>query len=162
MRTLGVNRASLGVQDVNPLVQAAIGRWQPMQDVEAAVGRLRAAGIQNLNFDLIYGLPLQTPASLRKTCEIVATLSPDRIACYGYAHMPRLKANQRRIDETTLPGIEERIDQAEIIAEEFLRRGYRRSASIILQSPATRSPAPRRRGGFTAISRAIRMTEERP
>ena len=114
------------MQDVNPLVQAAIGRWQPMQDVEAAVGRLRAAGIQNLNFDLIYGLPLQTIASLRKTCEIVAMLSPDRIACYGYAHMPRLKANQRRIDETTLPGIEERIDQAEIIAEEFLRRGYRK------------------------------------
>ena len=126
LRTLGVNRASLGVQDVNPLVQAAIGRWQPIQDVESAVGRLRAAGIQNLNFDLIYGLPLQTTASLRKTCEIVATLSPDRIACYGYAHMPRLKANQRRIDETTLPGIEERIDQAEIIAEEFLRRGYRK------------------------------------
>ena len=100
LRTLGVNRASLGVQDVNPLVQAAIGRWQPMQDVEAAVGRLRAAGIQNLNFDLIYGLPLQTTASLRKTCEIVAMLSPDRIACYGYAHMPRLKANQRRIDES--------------------------------------------------------------
>jgi oxygen-independent coproporphyrinogen-3 oxidase len=124
--TLGVNRASLGVQDVNPLVQAAIGRWQPMQDVESAVARLRAAGIQNLNFDLIYGLPLQTTASLRKTCEIVATLSPDRIACYGYAHMPRLKANQRRIDASTLPGIEERIDQAGIIAEEFLRQGYQK------------------------------------
>ena len=126
LRTLGVNRASLGVQDVNPLVQTAIGRWQPMQDVEAAVARLRAAGIHNLNFDLIYGLPLQTTTSLSKTCEIVATLLPDRIACYGYAHMPRLKANQRRINESTLPGIEERIDQAGIIAEEFLRRGYRK------------------------------------
>lgn len=121
---LGVNRVSLGVQDVNPLVQAAIGRWQPMQDVETAVTRLRAAGIRNLNFDLIYGLPLQTVASLRKTCEIVAAISPDRIACYGYAHMPRLKANQRRIDENTLPGVEERIDQAAAIAEEFLRRGF--------------------------------------
>ena len=126
MRTLGVNRVSLGVQDVNPLVQTAIGRWQPMQDVEAAVSRLRAAGIHNLNFDLIYGLPLQTTTSLSKTCEIVATLLPDRIACYGYAHMPRLKANQRRINESTLPGIEERIDQAGIIAEEFLRQGYRK------------------------------------
>ena len=64
LKELGVNRASLGVQDVNPLVQAAIGRWQPMRDVEAAVLRLRAAGIGNLNFDLIYGLPLQTIASL--------------------------------------------------------------------------------------------------
>lgn len=123
---LGVNRASLGVQDVNPLVQAAIGRWQPMQQVEAAVGRLRDAGIQNLNFDLIYGLPLQTVASLQKTCDIVAAMLPDRIACYGYAHVPRMKANQRRIDESTLPGIEERIDQAGIIAEEFLHRGYRK------------------------------------
>ena len=124
LKVLGVNRASLGVQDVNPLVQAAIGRWQPMQDVEAAVTRLCSAGIQNLNFDLIYGLPLQTIASLRKTCEIVAALLPDRIACYGYAHLPRLKANQRRIDQSTLPDIEERIDQAGVIAEEFLRLGF--------------------------------------
>jgi oxygen-independent coproporphyrinogen III oxidase len=124
LKELGVNRASLGVQDVNPLVQVAIGRWQPMQSVEAAVTWLREAGIRNLNFDLIYGLPLQTTASLRRTCEIVAALQPDRIACYGYAHMPRLKANQRRIDESTLPDVEERIDQAGIIAEEFLRRGF--------------------------------------
>jgi oxygen-independent coproporphyrinogen III oxidase len=124
LKELGVNRASLGVQDVNPLVQVAIGRWQPMQSVEAAVTWLREAGIRNLNFDLIYGLPLQTTASLRRTCEIVAALQPDRIACYGYAHMPRLKANQRRIDESTLPDVEERIDQAGIIAEEFLRHGF--------------------------------------
>jgi len=124
LEELGVNRVSLGVQDVNPLVQAAIGRWQPMRDVEAAVFRLRAAGIGKLNFDLIYGLPLQTIASLRKTCETVAMLSPDRIACYGYAHMPRLKANQRLIDEKALPGVEERIDQASAIAEEFQRHGF--------------------------------------
>ncbi|MGE9008596.1 oxygen-independent coproporphyrinogen III oxidase [Leptospira interrogans] len=124
LNALDVNRASLGVQDVNPRVQAAIGRWQPMQDVAAAVLRLRAAGIANLNFDLIYGLPLQTVTSLRKTCEIVAMLSPDRIACYGYAHMPRLKANQRLIDEETLPGAEDRIDQAAAIAEELQRDGF--------------------------------------
>jgi oxygen-independent coproporphyrinogen III oxidase len=121
---LGVNRVSLGVQDVNPRVQAAIGRWQPMRDVTAAVLRLRAAGIRNFNVDLIYGLPLQTVASLRQTCEEIAMLSPDRIACYGYAHMPRLKANQRLIDEKTLPGAEERIDQAAAIAEELGRHGF--------------------------------------
>jgi oxygen-independent coproporphyrinogen-3 oxidase len=126
LKQLGINRASLGVQDVNPRVQAAIARWQPMQDVAAAVLRLRANGIGNLNFDLIYGLPLQTTTSLQKTCRIVAELSPDRIACYGYAHMPRLKANQRRIDENTLPSLEERIDQAETIAEEFLRHGFQK------------------------------------
>jgi oxygen-independent coproporphyrinogen-3 oxidase len=124
LKELGINRASLGVQDVNPLVQVAIGRWQPMQSVEAAVTRLRDAGICHLNFDLIYGLPLQTTASLRKTCDIVAALQPDRIACYGYAHMPRLKANQRRIDESTLPDVEARIDQAGIIAGEFVRHGF--------------------------------------
>ena len=161
LKELGVNRASLGVQDVNPLVQAAIGRWQPMRDVEAAVLRLRAAGIGNLNFDLIYGLPLQTIASLRKTCEIVAMLSPDRIACYGYAHMPRLKANQRRIDESTLPGVEERIDQAEAIAEEFQRTAFSRSASIILRGRTTRWRGPRCRDGCIAISRAIPTTAGR-
>jgi oxygen-independent coproporphyrinogen III oxidase len=123
---LGVNRASLGVQDVNPLVQAAIGRCQPMHDVETAVARLRRAGILNLNFDLIYGLPLQTTASLRKTCAIVAALSPDRIACYGYAHMPYLKANQRRIDERALPDVDQRLDQAAIIADEFIGRGFQK------------------------------------
>jgi oxygen-independent coproporphyrinogen-3 oxidase len=124
LKELGVSRASLGVQDVNPQVQLAIGRWQPIRDVEAAVTHLRTAGIRNLNFDLIYGLPLQTTASLRKTCEIAASLAPDRVACYGYAHMPRLKANQRRIDEKTLPDVEERIDQADAIAEGFLRHGF--------------------------------------
>src|SRR3954447_18375743 len=124
LKELGLNRTSLGVQDVNPLVQVAIGRWQPMQSVEPAVTRLRDAGICHLNFDLIYGLPLQTTASLRKTCDIVAALQPDRIACYVYAHMPRLKANQRRIDESTLPDVEARIDQAGIIAGEFVRHGF--------------------------------------
>ena len=103
---LGITRASLGIQDINPLVQAAIGRLQPLVRVEAAVKRLRRAGIGNLSFDLMYGLPLQTLESIRKTCASVAALSPDRIACFGYAHLPRLKANQRRIDEAraSLPG----------------------------------------------------------
>jgi oxygen-independent coproporphyrinogen III oxidase len=121
---LGITRASLGIQDVNPLVQAAIGRLQPLVVVEAAVERLRSAGIGNLNFDLMYGLPLQTLDSIRKTCAIVCRMAPDRIACFGYAHLPRLKANQRRIDETLLPSQDQRIDQAEVIAEELVRFGY--------------------------------------
>ena len=121
---LQVNRASLGIQDVNPAVQAAIGRLQPLQVVEAAVARLRSAGIHHLNFDLIYGLPLQTVESLRKTCATVVALAPDRIAYYGYAHIPERKANQRLIDAATLPGAEERFDQAELLANEFRDRGY--------------------------------------
>jgi oxygen-independent coproporphyrinogen III oxidase len=88
LAALGVNRASLGVQDVNPLVQAAIGRLQPLSMVEAAVDRLRGAGIGNLSFDLMYGLPMQTVESIQKTCALVAAMSPDRIACFGYAHLP--------------------------------------------------------------------------
>jgi oxygen-independent coproporphyrinogen-3 oxidase len=121
---LGITRASLGIQDINPLVQAAIGRLQPLVMVEAAVMRLRRAGIGNLSFDLMYGLPLQTLESIRKTCASVAALSPSRIACFGYAHLPRLKANQRRIDETELPSQDQRIDQADLIASELARHGY--------------------------------------
>lgn len=121
---LGVNRVSLGVQDVNPAVQAAIGRLQPVGVVEAAVARLRAAGIDDINFDLIYGLPLQTVESLQKTCEIVAAMAPDRIAYYGYAHIPERKANQRQIDSSTLPGAEERFAQAAAIAAAFTASGY--------------------------------------
>ncbi len=121
---LGITRASLGIQDINPLVQAAIGRLQPLVRVEAAVKRLRRAGIGNLSFDLMYGLPLQTLELIRKTCASVAALSPGRIACFGYAHLPRLKANQRRIDEKELPSQDQRIDQADLIASELARHGY--------------------------------------
>ncbi len=126
LAALGVTRASLGVQDINPLVQAAIGRLQPLATVEAAVDRLRSAGIRSLSFDLMYGLPMQTIESIRKTCASVLSMSPDRIACFGYAHLPRLRANQRRIDEATLPSQDQRIDQADVIAEELACDGYRK------------------------------------
>src|SRR6185312_13915607 len=71
---LGVTRASLGVQDVNPLVQVAIGRIQPLSVIGSAVKRLRSAGIGNLNFDLLYGLPMQTLESVRKTCALVSAM----------------------------------------------------------------------------------------
>jgi len=122
---LGITRASLGVQDVNPLVQAAIGRLQPLAMIETAVARVRGAGIRNLNFDLIYGLPLQTTESIRKTCAHVVAMAPDRIACFGYAHLPRMKANQRRIDESKLPSQDQRIEQAEAMAESLVSAGYR-------------------------------------
>jgi len=124
LAALGVNRASLGVQDINPLVQAAIGRLQPLAMVEAAVDGLRSAGIRNLSFDLMYGLPMQTVESIRKTCALVVAMSPDRIACFGYAHLPRLKANQRRINTATLPTQPERVEQASVFAEELERNGY--------------------------------------
>jgi oxygen-independent coproporphyrinogen III oxidase len=136
LASLGVTRASLGVQDINPLVQAAVGRIQPLSVIESAFSRLRSAGIGNVNFDLMYGLPMQTLESIRKTCALVCAMAPDRIACFGYAHLPRLKANQRRIDEAKLPSLDQRIDQAELIAEELTHYGYVRIGIDHFAKPA--------------------------
>jgi len=124
LAAIGVNRASLGVQDVNAQVQQAIGRIQPVSDVERAVMHLREGGITQLNFDLIYGLPHQTLDSLADTCRLVGALKPDRIACYGYAHLPSRRANQRLIDTQLLPGAYERFEQAALVAACFEAQNY--------------------------------------
>lgn len=121
---IGVNRASLGVQDLNSAVQKAIGRIQPIEQVEAAVNALRQAGITRLNFDLIYGLPLQTAESLLETCRRVGVYQPNRIACYGYAHLPARRANQRLIDASLLPDVDARYKQSQIVGEAFKAMGY--------------------------------------
>ena len=121
---IGITRVSLGVQDLDDRVQHAIGRIQPEAVVAEAVGHLRAAGIEGLNIDLIYGLPYQTEASVRVTCRRIAALGPDRVACFGYAHLPQRKANQRLIDEAALPDTFERFRQAAAVAEVFCGRGY--------------------------------------
>lgn len=121
---MGVNRASLGVQDTDADVQKAIGRIQPMDIVMEAVRLLRGAGVERINFDLIYGLPLQTVETLRDTCHTVAALGPDRVACYGYAHLPQRRANQRLIDASALPDADARFAQARIVAESFAGFGY--------------------------------------
>lgn len=124
LRALGVNRASLGVQDVEPAVQQAIGRIQPIELVERCTTLLRAAGIGRLNFDLIYGLPGQDVASIEATCRQVIALGPDRVAFYGYAHLPGRRANQRLIDEALLPGPAERFRQSQALARSFALAGY--------------------------------------
>jgi oxygen-independent coproporphyrinogen-3 oxidase len=124
LANLGINRASLGVQDVDHQVQIAIGRVQPLSLVEAAARHLRAAGVARLNFDLIYGLPHQTPHSLTQTCAAIAALNPDRIACYGYAHLPQRRANQRLIDERALPTSDGRLELAQTMSAAFLVRGF--------------------------------------
>lgn len=105
----GVTRASLGVQDFDETVQASIGRIQPIETVTAAVEALRGAGIAAINFDLMYGLPHQTAATIRRTVELAHDFAPSRIALFGYAHVPWFKKHQRLIDEAALPGATERI-----------------------------------------------------
>ena len=121
---IGVNRASLGVQDVNPQVQKAIGRIQPASVVKRSVDYLREAGIEHINFDLIYGLPLQTLDTLEETCRTIGNYKPSRIACYGYAHLPKRRANQKLIDAALLPGPLERFYQAQAVEENLVKMGY--------------------------------------
>lgn len=120
----GVTRASLGVQDLDPGVQAAIGRLQPLEVVEAAYVALRTAGIHDINFDLMYGLPGQTLETIRATAMNAAGLAPSRIALFGYAHVPWFKANQALIDEALLPNTEARIDLARVARETIDAFGY--------------------------------------
>jgi oxygen-independent coproporphyrinogen-3 oxidase len=124
LAAIGVNRASLGVQDFTPRVQDAIGRVQPFDVVAGAIAALRHAGIERINIDLMYGLPLQTASDIRSNAQIAATLRPQRIAIFGYAHVPWLKKNQRLIDEAALPDIAERLAQAQAASETLLELGY--------------------------------------
>ncbi len=120
----GVNRASLGVQSFDPVVQKAINRIQTFNQTKAAVTGLRTYGVTSTNFDLIYGLPFQTVDSCVETVQMAVELRPERFAVFGYAHVPAFKKHQRLIDETALPGASERNEQAEAIAEELEAAGY--------------------------------------
>jgi oxygen-independent coproporphyrinogen-3 oxidase len=124
LATVGVNRASLGVQEFSPRVQEAIGRVQPFGQVAAAVAALRGAGIEALNFDLMYGLPHQSESDLQHTIGLASTLKPNRIALFGYAHVPWFKTHQRMIDGTALPGASERLAQAESARKMLIALGY--------------------------------------
>ncbi|MBP1859910.1 oxygen-independent coproporphyrinogen III oxidase [Rhizobium herbae] len=123
---MGVTRASLGVQSFDPIVQKAINRIQSAEITAEAVSRLRANGIPGLNFDLIYGLPFQTVQSCIDTVEAAITMRPDRLAVFGYAHVPGFKKHQRLIDETALAGAQERNEQAEAITHALMAAGYKR------------------------------------
>jgi oxygen-independent coproporphyrinogen-3 oxidase len=125
--TLGAcsfNRASLGVQSFDPVVQRAINRIQPFEMTDRAVRLLRANGIGGINFDLIYGLPNQTIRSCFDTVDQALMLRPDRIAVFGYAHVPSFKPHQRKIDRAALPDSEARFAQSRAIADALVRAGY--------------------------------------
>jgi oxygen-independent coproporphyrinogen-3 oxidase len=100
---LGLNRLSFGVQDFDPDVQKAVHRIQPAQQVFDLVAASRTLGFDSINIDLIYGLPMQTPETFERTLAQVVDLRPDRIALYGYAHLPERFKPQRRIHSQDLP-----------------------------------------------------------
>jgi oxygen-independent coproporphyrinogen-3 oxidase len=121
---IGADRASLGVQDFNAHVQAAIGRAQPASVVGEAVRALKSAGIRRINFDLMYGLPRQSVADAVASARVAASLAPDRLAVFGYAHVPWFKSRQRLIDADALPGASERLAQQAAIKETLEAAGY--------------------------------------
>jgi oxygen-independent coproporphyrinogen-3 oxidase len=120
----GFNRASIGVQCFDPVVQRAINRIQSVEETDAAVRLLREAGVEAINFDLIYGLPHQTVASCLETVEQALRMKPGRFAVFGYAHVPQFKQHQRRIDAAALPGADARLEQSRAVAEALKAAGY--------------------------------------
>jgi oxygen-independent coproporphyrinogen-3 oxidase len=99
----GFNRLSMGVQDFDPAVQRAVNRIQSVEETRAMVVEARALGFQSVNFDLIYGLPRQTPDSWQRTLEQVVALRPDRIAAFSFAYVPEAKPHQRRLPAADIP-----------------------------------------------------------
>ncbi|MDB5752285.1 MAG: oxygen-independent coproporphyrinogen oxidase [Ramlibacter sp.] len=121
---LGLNRISFGVQDFDPEVQKAVHRVQPYEQVAALMDDARRIGFDSINVDLIYGLPRQTPASFVRTLAQVAQLRPDRIALYGYAHLPERFKPQRRIVIAELPAAPGKIAMLSQALAAFLSAGY--------------------------------------
>jgi oxygen-independent coproporphyrinogen-3 oxidase len=148
----GLNRASLGVQDVNPAVQLAINRQQPFAVTEWAMAALRQAGVGSINIDLMYGLPHQTVDSLVATVDTVVSTLPERISLFGYAHVPWMKPSQKLLSGPALPGPTERLQQQAAAGERLVRAGYVRVGldSFALPSdPLAQGGARRNFQGYT-------------
>ncbi|MDZ4142203.1 MAG: oxygen-independent coproporphyrinogen III oxidase [Methylotenera sp.] len=121
---LGFNRLSFGVQDFDPEVQKAVHRIQPAEQVFSLVEAARRLNFESVNVDLIYGLPMQTPQSFARTLAQVVELRPNRIALYGYAHLPERFKPQRRISEYELPAAQDKITMLSNALTAFIEAGY--------------------------------------
>ncbi len=124
LAAIGLTRASLGVQDFDERVQKAINREQSFEQTKAVVDAVRARGVRSVNLDMLYGLPHQTFDSIAATTEKLLSLRPDRIALFGYAHVPWLKKHQTMIDDALLPDAVTRLEQSEVAARLILEAGY--------------------------------------
>jgi oxygen-independent coproporphyrinogen-3 oxidase len=124
LRRIGFNRLSMGVQDFNDEVQQHVRRIQPFDMVHDVVTNCRELGFDSVNFDLIYGMPYQSPETIRDTVEKTLALSPDRIAYYHYAQIPEKIATQRGMDYTKLPDSEMKLDMFLVGLELFESAGF--------------------------------------
>lgn len=124
LREMGFNRVSIGVQDFNEDVQREVNRHQPFEMVQALTEWCRQLKFQSVNFDLIYGLPRQTPENFGRTVDHVIGLRPDRIALYSFAYVPWLKRHQKKIDESLMPSNDMKLDIFLTARRKFLDAGY--------------------------------------
>ena len=124
LRRIGCNRASLGVQDTNPAVQEAIHRIQPYEQTVEVTKWLREAGIDSINFDLIYGLPRQSLSTFRQTMDDVMQLSPDRLAVYSYAHIPQIMPAQKLLKADEMPDTDEKLAMLQLGITHLTGNGY--------------------------------------
>ncbi|OYX82755.1 MAG: coproporphyrinogen III oxidase, partial [Azorhizobium sp. 32-67-21] len=130
LAAMGVTRVSLGVQTLDAQVQTAIGRVQPEDVVDRAFSALRAAGIARINADLMYGLPLQSLASVEASTRRIAAWRPSRIAMFGYAHVPWMKSHQKLVRDADLPDADLRLAQAALARAILVEAGYAEVSSI--------------------------------
>lgn len=121
---LGANRASLGIQDFNPVVQEAVNRIQPEAMTGQVISWIREAGFDSLNVDLIYGLPYQTPESFADTIERAMKFQPDRFAVFNYAHVPWMRPGQKVIPESALPSSDQKLTILKNTIERLTDRGW--------------------------------------
>jgi oxygen-independent coproporphyrinogen III oxidase len=124
LASLGFNRMSLGIQDFDEAVQHAINRVQGVEETLRIVAAARDAGVASLSFDLIYGLPRQTLAGFEKTLRTVIQARPDRLAVYGYAHLPQVFKAQRRLSAAALPAPDTRLQLLGLTIEQLTQAGY--------------------------------------
>ncbi|MFO1202038.1 MAG: oxygen-independent coproporphyrinogen III oxidase [Tabrizicola sp.] len=124
LASAGMNRASIGVQDFDPMIQKAIGREQSYALTRDVAERIRARGVASLNADILYGLPFQTGPRISDSVQKLLTLSPDRVALYGYAHVPWMSRRQQMIPSDAMPTPEERLSLFETARQLFLWDGY--------------------------------------
>ena len=120
----GMNRVSIGVQDFDPKIQQAIGREQSFEVTEACIAKCRIRGVTSLNADILYGLPYQTEESLERSIEQLMGLNPDRVALYGYAHVPWMTKRQTMIPQEALPPTRARFLMSERAKVIFHGGGY--------------------------------------
>ena len=120
----GLTRASIGVQDFDPEIQKVIGREQSFEVTKRAVDMIRDRGIASLNADILYGLPHQDPRRISESVQKLLALSPDRVALYGYAHVPWMAKRQVMIPSEALPDPHGRLRLFEVARELFLADGY--------------------------------------